>query len=129
MGIGAYILRTGHLSKDQPNTMTFRDCTNNGWSNNYDEVVVVNAEGPFDPTPDRPGVLLVPHRSVISIHAVLVEHAEDNGVWTMAGGNFLTSSDSRFGELCKRLIIEAGMQPTSRHFGYGAVSIHDRIEP
>lgn len=46
------------------------------------------------------------------------------------GGNFLHSTDSRFGELCRDL-LQQGTPPLSFggiHFGYGAVAIHDRIE-
>ena len=48
MGIIANVYRTGHSIS--PDTMQVRDCTLNGWSSlfGYDQVCVVNAEGPFE---------------------------------------------------------------------------------
>lgn len=119
MGIIANVYRTGHSIS--PDTMQVRDCTLNGWSSlfGYDQVCVVNAEGPFEPSDDYPAVMIVPHRTVKgAIHAVSVEHHEAKK-WTMFGGNYLASSDSRFWELCERL-------GASRY--HGAVAIHDRVE-
>ena len=99
--------------------MVFRDCTLRGWSSRFDQVCVVNADGPFDPSDEYPAVVIVPHRTVKgAIHAVSVEHHEAKK-WTMFGGNYLASSDSRFWELCERL-------GASRY--HGAVAIHDRVE-
>ena len=39
--------------------------------------------------------------------------------WTMFGGNYATTSDSRFSELCEELL--------GTNF-YGAVAVHDRVE-
>lgn len=110
MGITAYVYREAGSS---------HDCTMNGWSSRFTKVCVTNAEGPFEPTPDCPAVVLVPHRTLKgAIHAIsAIDQA--SGKWTMFGGNFLASSDSRFWELCERL-------GASRF--HGAVSIHDRIE-
>lgn len=130
MGIIANVYRTGSWAKDGENDSAVllpEDYTNRGWSRRINQVVVVNAEGPFEPTVDRPGVVIVRHRTVDALHAVSVEHHE-SGKWTMAGGNFLYSCDSRFGELCVRLLREGGVNFKSGHFGYGAVSIHDRVE-
>jgi hypothetical protein len=48
---------------------------------------------------------------------VIPEEAE--GKWTMMGGNYAATSDSRFSQLCDRLI--------GGHF-YGAVAVFDRVE-
>jgi hypothetical protein len=103
MGLIANVYRSGRLVLEAPHTMTFQDCTINGWSVNFDRVCVVNADGPFEPDEKHPAVLLVKHRSLAgAVHAVLEAHAHANK-WTMAGGNYLASSDSRFWELCEKL--------------------------
>jgi len=97
------------------------DCTINGWSARFDEVCVVNVEGPFEPDDKYPAVMLVPHRTLKhAIHVVLVEHHE-KGLWTMAGGNYLSTTDSRFWEGVAEII-------GPEHRFHGAVAIHDRIE-
>jgi len=102
------------------------DCTMNGWSSRFTRCVVVNAEGPFEPTENAPAVKIVRHRTMNTLHAVSVEDIE-SGKWTMSGGNFIYSCDSRFGELCVRLLKEGGVS-SPLHFSHGAVSVHDRIE-
>ena len=112
MGITAYVYR--HPSEI--------DCTLNGWSQRFDRVCVVNAEGPSEPSEDCPAVILERHRTLKNaIHAVSVEDKE-SGKWLMAGGNFLFSCDSRFSEAVARIL---GNDLFRFH---GAVSIHDRIE-
>lgn len=102
------------------------DCSNNGWSNRFEHVCVVNASGPFEPSETVPAVMVVRHRTMNTLHAIAVEHYKA-GVWTMAGGNFLHCTDSRFSELCVRLMEEGGVK-SPRYFSVGAISIHDRIE-
>jgi hypothetical protein len=104
-----------------------RDCTLNGWSSQHNTVCVINAEGPFEPSDFRPGVLIVRHPTLLSLHAISVQH-HAAGKWTMMGGNFLHTSDSRFGELCRRLLEQDNWMKFDRYFSYGAVPIHDRIE-
>lgn len=96
------------------------DCTNGGWSSRYLQVCIVNAEGPFEPDDEHPAVLVRKHRTVNALHVVSQEDL-DNGKWTMFGGNFLYCSDSRFGELCRRILCDPDAY-------IGAVQIHDRIE-
>ena len=97
------------------------DCTGGGISGRDSSLTVVNIDGPFHPTPERPAVALVdgPFKTK---HIVPVLGDDDEG-WRMAspagfvgpmmGGNYAASSDSRF----------------SRAVGfYGAVAIHDRYE-
>ena len=97
------------------------DCTNNGWSVNFSRVCIVNAEGPFEPTDDCPGVVVQKHRTMKSIHAVSVADL-DRKVWTMFGGNLLHCSDSRFGNLVAELL------GPDYQYAFGAVKIHDRVE-
>ena len=91
------------------------DCTNSGISSRYHQVVIVNADGPFEPSADMPAVEIVKGYSEDTIRAVPVE-LKGGG---MAGGNYIASSDSRFSELCERLL---------GHRFYGAVAMHDRLE-
>lgn len=80
------------------------DCTNGGVTGRHIHAVLVDAEGPFEPTPDMPGLRLV-RRTICGepyLHAVPVDGPEgDDGlgprnVGPMFGGSFITSSDSRF---------------------------------
>lgn len=90
------------------------DCTANGVSSKVKSLCVVNVDGPFDPDETHPAVELVegPNNT-----ARLVPVA-DKEKWVMFGGNYATTSDSRFGK------------NTFEMFGYpiDAVKIFDRIE-
>lgn len=96
------------------------DCTNNGWSWHYDRACIVNADGPFEPSDDAPAVLIKKHSTMHVVHVVLVQHDFHN-IWTMMGGNFLHSCDSRFGEAVANIL-----GPQFRY--HGPIAIHDRIE-
>lgn len=110
MGIHAYVFRKAGSDYD---------CTLGGWSSRFTEVCVINAEGPFDPDDKHPAVILVPHRTLRgAIHAISIAD-QSSGKWTMFGGNYLASSDSRFWQLCEKL---------GASLFHGAVAIHDRIE-
>lgn len=117
MGLIVYI----HKSK-------LGDCSNGGLSSECDELTLVNVEGPFEPTADRPAALLVNGHSrgtVRVIPAVEVDDANEyHGKWapklgSMAGGCYVATSDSRFTEAVERL--------TGGRF-YGAIALHDRYE-
>ena len=131
MGITANVYRQGRIDADGVFHPT--DCTLKGWSGNrgFNEVCVVNAEGPFEPDEKHPAVLIVRHRlpQYNCLHAVLLDHYNDQR-HTMFGGNFLYCSDSRFGELCVRLMSagQCGIQTHAVHWSVGAIPIHDRIE-
>lgn len=103
-------------------TATMQDCTNGGWSSRFNTVCVVNASGPFGPRSDCPAVMLVRHPapSITHVYAVLRDHYDEDR-WTMMGGNFLYTCDSRFGELVRDLLND-------KNAFVGAVPIHDRIE-
>ena len=100
------------------------DSTNGGVSSTHDMLCLINASGPFAPTEDAPAVIMQEHtRGCLRIIPAMLA---GNGEWVaekfrlhMAGGNYAGCSDSRFGELCERLL---------GHRFYGAVSIHDRLE-
>jgi len=95
----------------------FGDCTNGGISSKFHTLTVVNVEGPFEPTPERPAVRLECHHQHC-LRLVPVFEGSDKK-WFQSGGNFAETSDSRFREACEKL---SGQQ------WYGAVAIHDRTE-
>ena len=89
-----------------------------------DEVTVVNVEGPFGPTPQRPAALLVP--GVLSVNVVVVPAVQDSrGQWVqqpgllMAGGDFASTSDSRWSRAVEQMTRFSGW--------YGAVPVHDLL--
>lgn len=96
------------------------DCTNGGVSSVADTLVVVNVSGPFDPTPDRPAVLLTTNSLG---NPILVPAKEGPNGWEpdrpegsvgpMMGGNYGATSDSRFARATNV---------------YGAIPLHDRFE-
>jgi len=97
-----------------------RDCTNGGVSSkwNIKGLCLTNVSGPFDPCEDYPAAKLVKqtfgHGSSVK---VIPEEAE--GKWTMMGGNYAATSDSRFSDKIEEML---------GHGFYGAVPIHDRVE-
>jgi hypothetical protein len=94
------------------------DCSKNGVSRNFNSVCVTNIEGPFEPTEERPAVLLLegpgPGGNPILVPIEVIE----SGAHYMFGGNFGYTSDSRFSEAVKK--IAPG--------NTGAVKFHDRVE-
>lgn len=102
------------------------DCTNNGISKKHDTLTVVNVDGPFDPTPERPAVMLAQHPTMPGICRIVpvIPHVGKPGSFiaipgTMMGGNYAATSDSRW---------SAAVEKCVGHRFYGAVAIHDRIE-
>lgn len=110
-----------------------REWSNGGVSSRVDELTLVNVDGPFEPTEDRPAALLVPNAmgTVRVVPAIEVapggsyveQGAEDAlgapGVGPMMGGCYVATSDSRFSEKIEALL--------GGRF-YGAVPLHDRFE-
>jgi hypothetical protein len=100
------------------------DCTNGGVSSTHGMFCLVNASGPFEPNEDRPAVIMQQHQP--GCLRIVPAYADGKGNWIadkyhhrMMGGNYGATSDSRFAELCERLL---------GHRFYGAVAIHDRVE-
>jgi len=113
LGLQVYVYR-------QPGGM---DCTNGGFSSFSDQLTLVNVDGPFKPTPDRPPALLVSHdKGIVRIVPAIFVNQEyiKMPVWLMFGGNYAASSDGRLTEAVEKLTGQ-------RH--YSAIAIHDRIEP
>ena len=91
------------------------NCSAGGISSRVKSVVLIDAAGPVEPSPDSPAVKLV-RRNIGGreyVHAEPVEECPANAC-RMAGGTFIYSCDSRFGEAV-------------RNGGY-PVSLHDRHE-
>jgi hypothetical protein len=111
MGIRISVFRNG------------RDCSNGGLSSRFTNLTVVNASGPFEPDEDAPAVVVQSH--VQGCLRIVPAMMVDVGEWVgapgafMMGGNYGATSDSRFTQLCERLL---------GHTFYGAVAIHDRQE-
>lgn len=91
------------------------NCSNKGLSSQFTRVCVVNVEGPFDPQPDMPAVKLV-KRQYGNIVCVPVDL---EGKWTMFGGAYVTTSDSRFNRAVEEMSGYAHGFP---------VALHDRVE-
>jgi len=92
------------------------DCTLNGVTNRFDQLCVINVDGPFEPSDDCPAVRL--EKGAMDGIAVL-RPIEADGQWTMFGGNYAATSDSRFSRAVEKI---------TGHRFYGAVPVHDRIE-
>jgi hypothetical protein len=112
-------------------------CANGGLSDRANKATVVNADGPFEPTDERPAVMLVKGNLAGTVKAVAAEVFEVNGithyreakpkgsVGPMAGGCFIDTSDSRFGEAVAQVVL--GDHSTAAAV-YGPVALHDRYE-
>jgi len=92
------------------------DCSNSGISSKHSRVCVVNASGPFEPSDEYPAVVLTegPFNSVNLVPVELI----GSGKWTMFGGNYAGTSDSRFSEAVEKMC----------GYRHGMIKIHDRVE-
>jgi hypothetical protein len=95
------------------------DCTNGGESSYAKGFTVINCEGPFEPNDDYPPAELICEEPIGGRKCLRLVPVSKKEKWTMFGGNYATTSDSRFCRLCDELI--------GGNF-YGAVAIHDRVE-
>ena len=99
------------------------NCSNGGLSEGHDCVTIVDMgrdSEVFEVKPDRPAVKLV-FRTIGSsriVHAEPVEPVKPGHIGYMAGGSFITTSDSRLGEYLRSRGVDM----------YGAISLHDRQE-
>ena len=118
MGMIVSVYRSFRERKDQ---LEVTDCTNGGITNietGVHQLTLVNVDGPFDPDQNRPAAWLLPGNVAGSVKIVPDWEYQDN-TWTMFGGNYAGTSDSRFTEAVEKI--------TGATF-YGAVPIHDRVE-
>lgn len=112
------------------------DCTNGGISSRHEKLTVVGVvrgdlvnylpqhARVFEPTEERPAVLVEVRRIGGPVFSVVPAEIADGALfkapgWWMAGGNYLSCSDSRLWDFLQDL--------TGERF-YGALSIHDRKE-
>jgi len=110
MGLVVYVYRNG-----------LGDCTLNGISSNADRLCLVNVEGPSEPRDDCPAAYLVKGAMPGICRIVPAgENGQPEKRWTMFGGNYAANSDSR---------LSAAIEAITGSRFYGAVAIHDRIEP
>ena len=92
------------------------DCTMNGVTSRFTKLCVTNVDGPFDPSDDCPAVKLV-EGNLPGTAKIVPEECE--GKWSMMGGNYAATSDSRFSEAIETIV--------GGRFN-GAVPVHDRVE-
>jgi hypothetical protein len=107
------------------------DCTAGGISSRATRLCLVNVDGPFEPSTDRPAAFLLRHapfghvdgKRMVRIVPAVRDLSGDwtpEPRWTMFGGNYAGCSDSRFSEKIEEFLEGARF--------HGAVAIHDRIE-
>lgn len=108
MGIHVSIYKTTH-----------GDCTNGGASSYSKGLTITNAAGPFVPCADYPGAVLVCEEPTQGSKILRIYPDNNRAGWSMFGGNYAATSDSRFGALADRLL--------GQKF-FGAVAIFDRVE-
>jgi len=97
------------------------DCTNGGVSSkDIKGLCLTNVSGPFNPSDDYPAaILVVRHFGFGSVLSIVPE--ENFKGHHMFGGNYASTSDSRFGEAARKMLE----QPEAF---IGAIPIHDRFE-
>lgn len=89
------------------------ECSNGGLSSRVQAVTLIDADGPFAPTDDRPAVRLV-RRQLEGGEYVHAEPITDRPKpWFMAGGTFIFSHDSRWRDAVGHSY---------------PISLHDRVE-
>lgn len=94
-----------------------QDCSNGGISSKFDRALLIGEGIPeiFEDA-DLPKIVLEKGNLQGTVKAML---ADTGGKWSMFGGCFVHSSDSRFSEAVERI--------TGSKF-YDAVALHDRFE-
>ena len=101
------------------------DCTNGGMSSKVKGFTVTNCNGPFEPCEDYPAAQILKQKFGFGCSLKLVPEVElEKESWTMFGGNFASTSDSRFGEACRKSMGD----DAGNVFSFGPLQIHDRVE-
>ena len=94
-------------------------CSNDGVTERFDELLLVCDWGPFDAVGDEENLVVLQVRELWGEkYAELVPYSLV-GRWTMAGGAYAGSCDSRF----NRMVEEATGYPCR-----GILAVHDRVE-
>lgn len=92
------------------------NCSAGGVSARYTELTLMNVDGQFEPSESRPAAYL---KGGNLPGTAIVVPEENMGKWSMMGGCYVATSDSRFSEAVERIV--------GARF-YGAVALHDRVE-
>ena len=92
------------------------DCSMNGVTKRFTRLCVTNVEGPFEPDKKTPAVKLVEGNLPNTVKIVPDEVGDQ---WSMFGGNYAATSDSRLAEAVEKI---------TGHRGDGIVAVHDRVE-
>lgn len=87
------------------------DCTMNGVSSRYDELMLIHPRGPHEVDEDDPRLVTIIIRNLSGREYRHIEPYRNEGRWFMDGGNIGYSCDSRF-----------------REFSEYPLKIHDRDE-
>ena len=80
-------------------------------------LTITNIDGPFNPSEDAPAAIL--KNGLFGSVIAVLEDSPEGMVGPMAGGAFITTSDSRFSNKLREL----GLTNT-----YVAIPLHDRFE-
>lgn len=95
------------------------DCTLNGPSKTARGFCIMNVDGPHSPSPDYPAAFIVDDFPMGQRYPKIVPESQLSAkMWSMAGGNFAGSCDSRW----RSAVEKAGGGP------HGMLPIHDRVE-
>lgn len=99
------------------------DCTNGGVTATQDEILVPCEQGPWEYDTDNPpdNLCVVKTRVVGGVQTLRLVPVSLEGRWTMFGGNYATTSDSRWGEMLAR---EYGLEFRFNN----VIAVHDRVE-
>ena len=92
------------------------DCSNNGATARHSSLTITNVDGPFEPSADAPAARLVAGN--VPGTCKIVPDEIPAGTWSMFGGNYAGTSDSRF---CSA-VRDFGGNPS------GIAPVHDRVE-
>ena len=95
------------------------DCTNGGEAATAKGFTVTNCDGPFEPCDRFPAAELVVAEPIGGRKILRLIPESKKERWTMFGGNYASTSDSRFSELCEELLGATF---------FGAVAVFDRVE-
>lgn len=128
--MGIYVNVYRHMSAGKP-----VNCTNGGTSAYPEQLCVINVSGPHEPSRHIPAVVLTTNAT----GAPVIKPFNHKGRHWMMGGNYASTSDSRFAEAVSALHAEylaarfgadfdLHADSNSSTLFYGAVPIHDRTE-
>lgn len=93
------------------------DADGDALSNRYTALCITNVPGPFSPTEDKPGAVLI--RQETGNLIVVPQAILESGHWFTCGGNYAYSSDNRFTDVIDDMAGYPYAFP---------VAIHDRTE-